>query len=104
MPTWVRLFALLIKSESDKRVREMTYTVFKLYAERAKESLVEFANELIIPMWNSLYDGAKEVVALADATFKIMFDNKETLVSECYSDYLDFVRSVLNGELTEDIG
>lgn len=32
MPTWVRLFALLIKSESDKRVREMTYTVFKIYA------------------------------------------------------------------------
>ena len=65
---------------------------------------MEYANELIIPMWNSLYDGAKEVVVLADASFKLMFDSKEALVTECYSDYLDFVRTVLNGDMNEDIG
>jgi hypothetical protein len=62
----------------------------------------EFGHELIIPLWNSQFDGAKEVASLAEQTFALLYESKQELVKEHYTFYLDFVRTVLVEEEKED--
>jgi hypothetical protein len=84
MATWVRLFTQLILAEQDKHVREMTYQVMQIYVSPMRDEIAEFAAELIVPMWNSLFDGAKEVMSIAENAMATLFPVRVEFIMENY--------------------